>query len=135
MSQRRLPWLICYDVRCPRRLARLHRRLCKRAAPVQYSVFLGYWTDDEVEALLDELYDGQLEAVDDLRAYPVADGNSVTLIGHPRCPEGWSGLSRLMIMAGSEGDTSRPSRGTRQTTRQNIDSKKVSPPEQPEPMP
>lgn len=121
LSQRRLPWLICYDVRCPRRLARTHRRLYKSAAPVQYSVFLGYWTDCEVEALLDELCGELLEVEDDLRAYPLSERESVTLVGQPRCPEGWSGLARLLSMARGEGDDSAPEGGARQAPVQRVD--------------
>lgn len=102
---------------------------------MQYSVFLGYWTDDEVEALLDELYDELLQPVDDLRAYPVADRNSVTLIGQPRCPEGWTGLSRLMMMAELERDHSSKPTKSCEAPRQATDSKAVSGPERAEPTP
>ncbi len=35
-------FLIAYDVRCPKRLARLHRFLAERCVAVQYSVFAAY---------------------------------------------------------------------------------------------
>lgn len=95
MSERALPWLLAYDVRCRKRLARLHRRLRREAAPVQYSVFLLYATTARVEALMDELAAGWIAAEDDLRAYPLDAGGAVAL-GRPRCPEGWTGWQQLL---------------------------------------
>lgn len=33
-------FVIGYDIRDPRRLQRVHRRLCRHATPLEYSVFL-----------------------------------------------------------------------------------------------
>jgi len=96
MSERPLPWLLAYDIRCPRRLARLHRRLLRTAAPVQYSVFLIHATTDEMERLMDELERGWIAPVDDLRAYPIGEGGSVVSMGNPRCAEAWSGWAALL---------------------------------------
>ncbi|WP_256646644.1 hypothetical protein [Thermomonas paludicola] len=96
MSQRRLPWLLAYDVRCPRRLARLHRRLLRIAAPVQYSLFLLHATTDEMTHLMDELDRGWIAPVDDLRAYPIGETGSVVALGKPRCPETWAGWTALL---------------------------------------
>ena len=87
MSERRLPWLVAYDVRCPKRLARLHRRLSRIAAPVQYSVFLLHATTSEMELLMDELAGGWIAPEDDLRAYPIGEQGSVVALGQPRCAE------------------------------------------------
>lgn len=96
MSERRLPWLLAYDVRCPRRLQRLHRRLLRIAAPVQYSVFLLHATTAEMKQLMDELAAGYIADVDDLRAYPIGEADSVSALGAPRCPERWSGWAALL---------------------------------------
>src|SRR5690606_37497677 len=93
---RPLPWLICYDVRCPKRLVRLHRRLVHSAAPVQYSVFLFYGTTDHAEALMDELASHYIRPADDLRAYPIEPKDSLLAFGQHRCPAHWPGWSRLL---------------------------------------
>jgi CRISPR-associated protein Cas2 len=100
MSQTRLPWLLAYDVRCPRRLQRLHRRLLRIAAPVQYSVFLLHATTEDMERLMDDLAAGWIAPEDDLRAYPIGDVDSVAALGQPRCPEGWSGWAALTRASG-----------------------------------
>lgn len=41
MSEQR--WLVCYDIACPRRLARTHRWLSRRAVALQKSVFVAIW--------------------------------------------------------------------------------------------
>jgi hypothetical protein len=33
-------WIVCYDIRQPKRLIRVHRHLKKWGVPLQYSVFL-----------------------------------------------------------------------------------------------
>ncbi len=100
MSARALPWLLAYDVRCPRRLARLHRRLLRIGAPVQYSLFLVYATTEEMTVLMDTLADGWIAPVDDLRAYPVSEVGSAVALGAPRCPESWSGWAQLLVPEG-----------------------------------
>ena len=99
MSQKKLPWIIAYDIRCPSRLQRLYRFMKRVAAPVQYSVFLGYWTTDELDHLMETIDQRFLADPDDLRAYPVAPEDSMTLLGTPRCPANWTGLSDLIAGA------------------------------------
>jgi CRISPR-associated protein Cas2 len=96
MSERRLPWLLAYDVRCPLRVQRLHRRLVRVGAPVQYSVFLIHATTDEMERLMDALASGWIAQEDDLRAYPIGERGSVAALGAPRCPETWTGWVALL---------------------------------------
>lgn len=96
MSERRLPWLLAYDVRSPRRLQRLHRRLMRIGAPVQYSVFLIHATTGEMETLMDALASGWIAPEDDLRAYPIGEQGSVAALGTPRCPETWTGWAALL---------------------------------------
>ncbi|MBB5015878.1 hypothetical protein [Rehaibacterium terrae] len=100
MSERPLPWLIAYDVRCPRRLQRLRRFLSRVAAPVQYSVFLLYARSSEMHALMDVMAAGWISPEDDLRAYPVLE-SGVTAFGRPRCPEQWSGWLALIQQQGN----------------------------------
>ncbi len=96
MSDPRLPWLITYDIRCPRRLTRLHRFLCQNAAPVQYSVFVGEYRRNEIDWLCQQI-SGIIDArVDDVRCYPIPKEPCLSMIGAPRCPEGWALLQQLL---------------------------------------
>lgn len=96
MSDPRLPWLITYDIRCPKRLARLHRFLCQNAAPVQYSVFVGEYRRSEIDWLCVQINDIIETRVDDVRCYPIPKEPCLTMIGSPRCPEGWALLQELL---------------------------------------
>jgi len=95
MSAQRLPWLIAYDIRSPKRLSRLHRFLCKHAAPVQYSVFLGRYTPEELRWLCDGINAIIHVKQDDVRCYPVPQEPCLTMVGRHRCAEGWSLLAGL----------------------------------------
>lgn len=90
MSARPLPWLIAYDVRSPRRLARLHRWLSRLAAPVQYSVFIGRFDPDGIDSLCAGIRGIIDEREDDVRLYPLPEGSCMTLLGRQRAPDGWS---------------------------------------------
>lgn len=61
--------MIAYDIRDPKRLMRVHRKLAAIAAPIQYSVFTATLTKPELDRLLDQL--GRLidPTCDDVRAY------------------------------------------------------------------
>lgn len=81
-------YLICYDIADPKRLIRVHRACARHAAPLQYSVFLGCFRPEKLEALLDEL-DGLIEpALDDVRIYPLPSPAQADLVGTPRLPQG-----------------------------------------------
>lgn len=87
-------FVICYDITHPRRLARMHRYLVKRAVPLQYSVFLFSGDDRQLGRCMQgatELID---EKKDDLRVYPLPNYGLKARIGRPALPEGiqWSGL-------------------------------------------
>jgi CRISPR-associated protein Cas2 len=95
MSARKLPWLIAYDIRAPDRLARLHRWLTRRAAPVQYSVFVGRYDAKEIDWISGAILRIIDARVDDVRLYPIPEAPSMLLIGRQRCPRGWSLLDAL----------------------------------------
>lgn len=65
-------WLIAYDIRCPRRLARVHRVVSRQALPLQYSVFCGRMSRSQVQQLADEL-DEIIAAEDDVRLYALGE--------------------------------------------------------------
>ncbi len=80
-------WLIAYDLREPRRIARVHRLLTKVAVPVQYSVFAARGSQAamrqlarQIEALIDT-------AVDDVRMYPIPEHPLLHTIGGALLPD------------------------------------------------
>lgn len=80
-------WLIAYDIREPRRLARVHRFLTRVAVPVHYSVFAARGSLAAMRELAGELrarIDGR---ADDVRIYPVPDKPFVHTIGATLLPE------------------------------------------------
>lgn len=80
MSGRRL-WLIAYDVREPRRLGRLHRRVAESALRIQYSVYLFEGTQHTLRRLLEEI-EAEIEPTeDDVRAYPVPVAPDLHVLG------------------------------------------------------
>lgn len=95
MSARKLPWLVCYDIRDPKRLQRLHRYLCHHAAPVQYSVFIGRYAPAELRWLCKGIERIIEPRVDDVRCYPLPDEPCLTQVGTSRSPDGWSLLAEL----------------------------------------
>lgn len=87
-------FLICYDIADPRRLARLHRYLRKRAVPLQYSVFLMTGDDRQLERCLAGAAQIIDPGADDLRAYPLPEGGLKVRLGKAVLPEGilWGAL-------------------------------------------
>ena len=77
--------IICYDITCPRRLARIHRLLKKQALPLQYSVFLFTGTALQLDRCLAQLERLMDKRHDDIRAahrnYGDAFGNNSTIAG------------------------------------------------------
>lgn len=86
--------LICYDIRCPRRLGRIHRALQGQAKALQYSVFLFQGSPEQLERCLAELARLMDPREDDIRAYPLPQRGLRWCQGKPLMPEGiyWSGL-------------------------------------------
>lgn len=81
-------WLVCYDIRQPRRLRRVHRILRKCGATVQYSAFSVRADDGGLRDLLDELRGEIAEHADDVRAYHVPDHCKVWTLGKQDLPDG-----------------------------------------------
>lgn len=88
-------YIICYDIACPRRLARIHRHLKKHAWPLQYSVFLFAGTSHQMQHCLLQLQKLMDPRHDDIRAYPLPERGLRLCIGRHTLPEGihWSGLA------------------------------------------
>ena len=88
--------LICYDIRCPRRLGRIHRALKAQAMALQYSVFLFQGSPEQLERCLATLQRLMDPRQDDIRAYPLPQRGLRWCQGKPLMPEGiyWSGLPK-----------------------------------------
>jgi CRISPR-associated protein Cas2 len=80
-------WLVAYDIREPRRLARVHRLLGRVAVPVQYSVFAASGSHADMRRLADELRGLIDESVDDVRIYSIPTNAFVYSIGRTLLPE------------------------------------------------
>ncbi len=81
-------WLICYDIRDPKRLGRLHRYVKTFASPVQYSV---YYFEGNLARLRRHLKDveGYVNLKeDDVRAYPIPDRVYLETLGRGVMPSG-----------------------------------------------
>lgn len=102
--------LICYDICCPRRLARVYRALCRRALPIQYSVFLHHGTWHQLRTCLQELEQLMDPAQDDIRAYPLPHRGLRWSLGKPVLPADilYTGHAARM---GTDGPGSRPVAG------------------------
>lgn len=74
-------YLVCYDIREPRRLARVYKLMKGRGLHIQYSVFhcrLTWPNLLELKASLAGLID---ERVDDIRIYPLPAEEKVIIMG------------------------------------------------------
>ena len=87
-------WVIGYDIADPRRLARVYRRLCAHATPLEYSVFLLVGSEHAKAQCLAEvagIIDGK---ADDVRCYALPGRGFQARIGRASLPLGvtWTGL-------------------------------------------
>lgn len=81
-------FIICYDIRSPRRLGKVYRKLKCWAVPIQYSVFL--YTGDRRTLMrhLETLVEIIVPTEDDLRCYPLPGRGLRQRLGPPTLPEG-----------------------------------------------
>jgi len=75
------PYLIAYDIADRRRLARLHRYLKGEALALQYSVFFGLFTTNQIDHIEDEIAARIDPKQDDVRIYPLPDDFQVWALG------------------------------------------------------
>lgn len=83
MADRALPHLVCYDIREPRRLRRVHATLRRWGLPLQYSVFHVMLTHRGRKRLAEILRDTIDERADDVRIYALQTGATISYQGHP----------------------------------------------------
>lgn len=81
-------YLLCYDIREPGRLVRVHRYLTSVAIPLQYSVFTGFFSQKALREVLIEIEDRIDARLDDVRAYPLPSPPRVISIGRGSFPRG-----------------------------------------------
>lgn len=74
-------YVICYDVRDPKRLGRLHRMLKKHALAVQYSVFGARMGIRGVQALVQKIRQEIDSEADDVRLYRTPEDCEVEMAG------------------------------------------------------
>ena len=86
MAARRT-WIIGYDIASPRRLRRVARHLETSAVRLQFSLFLGCWTEAEFERVWSGLARLIHPRCDDVRAWAVPEAAWVETIG-PALPAG-----------------------------------------------
>ncbi len=82
-------YIVCYDIRDERRLARVYRCLKEIGLHLQYSVFHCRLTWPELNELKEKLAEIIDDERDDVRIYPMPAAMEVTVLGcGDRAPEG-----------------------------------------------
>jgi len=77
-------YLIAYDIRDPKRLVRVHHYLRERALAVQYSVFVGRFSRDNLQEVVEGLRQRIEESEDDVRIYPVPERPRIFVLDRAR---------------------------------------------------
>ncbi|MCB1659302.1 MAG: CRISPR-associated endonuclease Cas2 [Moraxellaceae bacterium] len=75
------PLLLCYDIRDPKRLQRVHNCVKKVGLALQYSVFYLEMSNADVTQLLNKLSTIIDASRDDIRTYAISRFEDITLLG------------------------------------------------------
>lgn len=81
-------WLVAYDIRCPKRLIRVHRYLRDQGIHLQYSVFAIEASDQRIHDILQDLNILISPDHDDVRAYHLPASCPVWILGTQAFSEG-----------------------------------------------
>lgn len=81
------PWLVCYDIRDRKRLAKVHRYVANHALPVQFSVFLIHADLPTVQRHLSRLALIINPKEDDVRCYPFSRDSHPVCLGTNLTPD------------------------------------------------
>ncbi len=65
----RSPRLLCYDIRCAKRLKKVHKIASDYMLAIQYSVFYAELTETEVQKIITQLHSVIDPETDDVRLY------------------------------------------------------------------
>lgn len=82
------PLLLCYDIRDPKRLQRVHKCVKKVGLPLQYSVFYLEMSNANVTLLLNQLAKIIDASQDDVRVYAISRFDDIQLLGASLLPQG-----------------------------------------------
>jgi CRISPR-associated protein Cas2 len=93
-----LAFVIGYDISDPRRLLRIHRRMCRHATPLEYSIFLLIGSEADKDCCLEEIGELIDPRADDVRCYALPLRGFQGRIGRASLPAGivWTGLPAAM---------------------------------------
>ena len=64
-------YIICYDIRCPKRLQKIHKAVVHYGVPLQYSIYYGLLTFEECDEMVEILSNIINKDEDDIRIYPI----------------------------------------------------------------
>lgn len=78
-------YLVCYDVRQPKRLQRIHRYLQNHATPLQYSVFMATLSPAKLTRLVRQL-SKLMDNEDDIRIFAVTPPEQAIWFGQDLSP-------------------------------------------------
>jgi len=82
-------YIVCYDIRKPRRLARVYKLMKGKGLHIQYSVFHCSLTWPKLLELKERLRDIIDEKKDDVRIYPLPGEEKLIIMGcGDRIPDG-----------------------------------------------
>jgi CRISPR-associated protein Cas2 len=79
-------WLVTYDIRDPKRLARVFKTLKKEGIPIQYSVFYLHTSSTKINQLMSKLAQLVNIRLDDVRAYRLPERGSEICLGSSILP-------------------------------------------------
>jgi CRISPR-associated protein Cas2 len=82
------PWLVCYDIAEPRRLARVGRAAREFGVPLQYSVFWARLDGIGLVGALGAIATRIDPRADDVRFYPLPENVQITGLGRDVVPIG-----------------------------------------------
>lgn len=88
-------WLVCYDIRDPRRLSRFHRFMKRQAVPVQKSVFCYQGNAAQLGRLLHGIGEMIDRKADDVRVYQLPAQPHFEGLGGRSLPDGVTIRSRV----------------------------------------
>lgn len=95
-------WMVCYDIRCPRRLRKVHRRLKAAGIAIQYSGFCVQAHELALQEILDDLSKLIDHRLDDVRAYRLPHDLKMWTLGSQTMPDEvvLTGADALMTVLG-----------------------------------
>lgn len=88
MNTSRRRYLVSYDIRCPKRLRKVHKLCSQSAVRIQYSVFEAHVTHAELRQLKEKIRQLIDEAEDDVRIYGLHENYAIATLGPPPLLDG-----------------------------------------------